>query len=293
MLLETGLALIKSDEMKKLDKNRANNIINEYGLKILNGIWHYSFNDSINKKCFYFKSSSGKPLIIKEPLNIHCPSLIYGYPNNQELKLNNTIISKYQKSNKEQRKVFWYLKLTTLDSFLSRRTEISSNPRKHFPTTYTYNKLLNKITINLYVEDYYPENFNSIYDQIRPKDFSGANEIVGKLVNNIPDLPIQWLKTAKLYWNNEIVAIALIVDDKKSISLENITSIRHKYSFGIILCLKIIQKYSLLNYYSFDAGVSNIYGVYKDKIFLDSFEISRNKIKWWIIIKQLIKKRVA
>ena len=280
--------------MKKIDYTTAQNIITKYDLKILEKIWHYSFNKSIRHDKFFELIRNGEKIIISEPLNEHCPPLIYGGSIVSNIKVNNSLTNKYQKAIKTQRKIFWHLKLTNFDDFLKRRTEMSSKPRKHFPTIYTYKKINEKLSINLTVEDYCPENFNLIFDQIKLDNHITGHEIVKNLISGLSCLPMKWLKTVKLICDDEVMAIALLIDDNKSISLENITSVRSKYSYGVILCLELIKKYSLANYYSFDAGISNIYGVYKDKIFLDSFEVYQRpkSIAFRLInkLKRLIKK---
>ena len=269
-----------------LHYNKAQDIIAQHGLNIYEDIWHYSFNHKILKEDFYQINYNDKPIIINKPLNDHCPTLIYGSIRGADITISNTLKHKYNKHNRSQRKLFWYLKLTTLDDFLNRRTKSSNKPRKHFPTTFTYNKLIKQFSIDLLVEEYKSINFCADFDRMKPPDHFSGNEIVQKLLEGIPNLPMSWLKTVKLFCNDELNAIAIIVDDGKSISLENITAVRSKYSYGIILCIELIKKYSSANYYSFDAGISNLYGVYKDKIFIDSYEVSQKPLSRFTQLKR-------
>ena len=107
----------------------------------------------------------------------------------------------------------------------------------------------------------------------QPPHFQSAEEVITTFKEANIGLNENWLKIAVLYQNERIVAIALLVNDKKSMSLISITTERNNLSFGTYLCIEIINYCCQNNYSSFDAGVSIQYDTYKDKVFIDSKEV--------------------
>ena len=186
--------------------------------------------------------------------------------------------------------MFWFLRITTLEDFLERRSKSSNKPKKHFPTTETYLKTKNKINCDLDIVDFDESFFIYHYNKIKRNDYLDASSIVANLKRSYPDLPQSWIKLAYLKKDSNILAIALLVDDGKSISLENIAAERSSLSYGVYVCTEIIKYCSDNKYYSFDAGVSGIYGVYKSKIFIDSFEVfNKHTHTFFSTIKKLFK----
>ena len=250
-------------------------VITDHNLHIYKNIWHYSFNNDFQKNDFRFeKKKNGTKILYSNAYNSFSPLLIYtNVDSDLFLKVRNAFQDSFDELNKNYRHVFWYLKTITFKSFLERRSENSTNPKKHFPTIETYEKYKNKIKgevkFSEFDKDFFIENYNNLK---APDHFSGEKilEIFNK---NNPGINLNWFKTATLYHNNSIVAIGILIDDSKSLNLENIAAKRDALSFGVFLCTEIVKYCCENNYYSFDAGVSGLYGNYKEKIFLDSIEV--------------------
>jgi len=144
------------------------------------------------------------------------------------------------------------------------------------------------------------EYFIKYYNKLKLPEHLSGEELIDLLAKNNPGLPQDWLKTATLIYDKEVVAISSLIDDKKSIFADNIATKRTKIGFGIYLFTELVRYACENEYYSFDGGVTSIYGVYKGKIFLDSSEVIRKqkkkismyfkfwKISYWKKIKQKI-----
>ena len=218
----------------------------------------------------------------------HAPTLVFSNSNSISTpKINYSISSKYCKNENKIDNIFWFLRLNGLQNYLFRRSQIASKPSKHFPTEKTYHKVKTKINGITKIYDFNKGDFfTSNYNRLRNSNYLDGEQILKNLNNRYKNkIPEKWIKTVALNCNNNVKAIALIIDDGHSVSLENIASERSSLSYGVFLCTQIIDFYSQLNYYSFDAGISKRYGVYKDKIFLDSFKINLTKTS---LMKRLI-----
>jgi hypothetical protein len=271
---------------------QAEQIIKEYGLEIYNQVWHYSFDVTINKRPFLFtKNECNDIFLYKEAYNLHSPVLCYSNKRRetQKVKIHNFIESKYVKENKENRRLFWFLRIGSFDDYLMKRTKISDKPRKHFPTSLNYNKIEEKISGSFSIERFNKSDFIKFYDRLRVKAHIDGESLLSIFKESHLFLPVDYLRIAYLQRKGDVKGIALIIDDHKSLSLYNIASERSTLSYGVFLCTKLIQYCCINNYYSFDAGISGIYGTYKDKIFLDSFEVFTKKAS----IFSKIRKRIS
>ena len=274
---------------KKISLSKAEEIIKEYSLQIYNQVWHYSFDVTINRKPFFLKKNEYNEIVLyKEAYNLHSPILYYCNNKCGKLKTDNFIESRYIKENKENRKIFWYLKICSFDDYLMKRTKISHKPRKHFPTSLNYRKIEEKINGIFSIEEFNKNDFIEFYDRLKVKDHIDGVTLLNIFKESHSLLPSDYLKIAYLRSSNNVTAVALIIDDNKSLSLYNIASERSTLSYGVFLCTKLIKYCCINNYYSFDAGVSGIYGSYKDKIFLDSFEVFTKKASLFSKIKKRI-----
>jgi hypothetical protein len=207
------------------------------------------------------------------PVNKYSPALIYSNKDRVIIKTINILSTKYDNKNKLFRKIFWFIRLGSFESFLSRRSETSTRPDKHFPTIETYEKIKKKVNATFQVTKFNKDRFCTIYDNLKKETHLTGREIIDDMNKKYPQLPQEWIQIGELYANGEVVSIALLIDDNKSMSLVNIAAKRSSNSYGIYLCTEVVKYCCERRYYSFDAGVSGIYGVYKDKIYLDSYEI--------------------
>ena len=289
--------------MEKISPNKAAEIVKEYDLNVYKNIWHYSFNIDFDKRYFYLKKSKdGTINLFSNPLNEFCPALIYTNNINKVIiKTENLINGPYDSKNDIQRRVFWYLKTDSFQDFLERNTKRS--PRRaheRFPTSKSYPVYKEKYPVIFEYSPFNEEYFIKYYNKLKLPEHLSGEELIDLLAKNNPGLPQDWLKTATLIYDKEVVAISSLIDDKKSIFADNIATKRTKIGFGIYLFTELVRYACENEYYSFDGGVTSIYGVYKGKIFLDSSEVIRKqkknismyfkfwKISYWKKIKQKI-----
>jgi len=274
-------------------------VVKDNNLHIYQNIWHYSFNDIFQNANFkYEKVKDGTITLYSEPHNQFSPLLIYtNSDKNFFLRERNAIQNEFDQTNEKYRQVFWFFRTTTFNNFLERRSKASSKPKKHFPTLESYNKIKDKIKEEIIFDKFNEKFFIENYNSLKQPEYLSGEELLELFKKNNPYINYDWLRIAYLNQNNETVVIAILVDDGKSLNLENIAAKRDSLGFGIFLCTELVKCCCEKNYYSFDAGVSGLYGNYKEKIFLDSWEtykkppyISRYfkfwEISYWMKVKQ-------
>ncbi|MBU2590514.1 MAG: hypothetical protein ABIJ24_02400 [Nitrospinota bacterium] len=270
--------------MAKLTRVKRDQVVQcakDYGLNIYQDIWHYSFNPSLIRNDFILdKSCPEKIVLYPHPAYIEdsCPALIYTNSSGTiEHQIYNGVRKEFEKEVDRRRKIFWYLHITGFKDFLDRRTAESSKPKKHFPTVETYEKTREKIGGETEITFLDEANFIKHYNRIKKEEHSGGKETILSIKQSVPE---EWIKCAYLERDGDIVAAAILVDDGRSMSLQNVAAAKSNLGFGIFLVTEIIKYLSENNYTSFDAGVSGLYGVYKSKLFLDSKELYRDRVKW-------------
>ena len=250
-------------------------VVNDNNLHIYQNIWHYSFNNIFQQVNFKFeKVKDGTITLYSQPHNQFCPLLIYTNTDKKNLlEEKNAIQNEFDHTNEKYRQVFWFLKTTTFNNFLEKRSRASSKPKKHFPTLESYDKIKNKIGEEIIFEKFNEKFFVENYNNLKQPEYLSGKELLELFRKNNPNINYDWLRIAYLNHNNETVAVAILVDDGKSLNLENIAAKRDSLGFGVFLCTELVKLCCEKNYYSFDAGVSGVYGNYKEKVFLDSKEV--------------------
>ncbi|RAP32046.1 hypothetical protein DID75_05445 [Candidatus Marinamargulisbacteria bacterium SCGC AG-410-N11] len=247
--------------ISNISLEKALELIDQLNLKPYFELWHFTFNISYFYTNFKFIHIGKRYLLFPTTkLNQWSPFVIFS---NFELSLEP--LSKHNQHNP-----FWFYKLSTFENFLTRRSNESHKPKKHFPSLETYPKLQKKLDVSFDIINFSIDNFTMYYDNLKRPDHDSATTIMSILLKNYPGLTQNWLRLALLKQDNNVLAIALIIDDGKSISLQNIASKMSSHGYGVFLCVEILKYYSSKQYYSFDAGISAQYGCYKNKIFLDS-----------------------
>ena len=271
-ILNTGAKKLQKNRIKKIDVHEKDRLISSHGFRIYHDIWHYSFNDVFRNEYLSVSDSDGRINILRKPLNSWSPVLLYlNYEGQPLITTQNLVALEYDKSSAtEVQKLFWYLSLSGFDDFLKRRDSMSSQPSKHFPSSKTYYKVSGKIGGKFHYEDLDRDFFNDNYDKLRNKDFQTGATVVNYLTGGALPVPQKWLKMAYLVHEDEIVAIALLVDDSKSVCIFNSTAKRSKVGYGPLIMAEIIKYCCDHNYYSVDSGVSGKYGDYKETFFMDS-----------------------
>jgi len=256
-------------KIKKIDVREKDRMLSSQKFRIYHGIRHYSFSDIFSDKYFCISDKDGRTNIVRKPLDPWSPVLLYtNYDGLPMIKTKNLVTSEYDKSQADVNKVFWYLSLSSFEAFLKRRDAISTQADKHFPSSKTYFKISKKINTLFHYDNLDSDFFIKNYNRLKHEDYQ-SGEIVLNSLNRNP-IPKKWIKTAYLTHNNEITAIALLIDDLASVCEYNIAARRSNIGYGLLLNTQIIKHCCDRNYSSFDCGVSGKYGVYKDKLFLDS-----------------------
>jgi hypothetical protein len=239
-------------------------------------VWHYTFNLELYNSCKAFLHKRKlKVTVVFEAYNTHSPALVFTNTDNNTCTCSNYLTQGFDRD-KEYTKLFWHLKLSNFEDFLQRKTAVSKHPGKHYPSKITYPVFEKALKPVLSISPLNIAYFINLFDLLRPTHFLSGQEVIETFNRENSTVPTNWLKMGVLTCNDEIVAVSLLVDDSKALSLINITAKRDKWSYGVVLCTKIIEHACLYNYLSFDAGISSVYGSYKKKIFLDSMEISLN-----------------
>lgn len=267
MHLEKSKIIINPNEVKK--------VVGDYDLKVYKNIWHYSFNEMFWKNTFELnKTENGDIFLYSESHNQFSPLLVY--TNNLvdvRILKNNNLLDAYNIHDESKRNIYWFLRINSFKDFLERRSKTSSKPKKHFPSLESYEKIRSKINSDILIQPLDKKYLYENYDKLKLEEHMTGEQLYNLFNKNNPDFNFEWMKTVSVIYENEITAIAIIIDDGKSINLENIAAKRDSLGFGIYLCTELVKYCSENNYFSFDAGVSGIYGNYKQKIFLDSFEV--------------------
>jgi hypothetical protein len=265
---------IKASEIQK--------VISDYKLHIYKNIWHYSFNDEFQQNEFKLaKAKDDLKFLYSKAHNQFSPLLVYTNADSRiSLKVKNAIISEFNEGDEDYRNIFWFLEIQSFHQFLERRSKNSSKPKKHFPTLESYDKYKSKINGEVFLSEFEKKFFFTHYNDLRQSEHMSGEDLFDLFRKNNPNIELGWLRTAWLTHDNSIVAIGIIVDDGKSLNLENIAAKRDSLSFGVFLCTELVKYCCENNYRSFDAGVSGLYGSYKQKIFLDSQEVYREPEKF-------------
>ena len=204
--------------MEKIFPDKVAEIVREYDLKIYKDIWHYSFNNIFKRDFFLKKDKDGTINLFSNPLNEFCPALIYTNNINKVIiKTENLINGPYDSKNDIQRRVFWYLKTDSFQDFLERNTKRS--PRRaheRFPTSKSYPVYKEKYPVIFEYSPFNEEYFIKYYNKLKLPEHLSGEELIDLLAKNNPGLPQDWLKTATLIYDKEVVAISSLIDDKKT-----------------------------------------------------------------------------
>lgn len=259
--------------LKIIDNTEAKRIILNEGLNLQKDVWHFTFNDQFSdRKYIYDKHNK---IVFGKPVNQWSPLLVYA--NSKDIFLNEQNFvtkSPFDKGNKNHRKIFWYLGTTNFEAFLQRRSNASEQPQKNFPSLQTYSKKKTALAdLRLEVNEFDMAFYVHQFDNLKQAGHMSAAEIFKVTISDVENLPISWVKLGCLYHEQNLKAIMLLVDDKRSMCYANMATERSKHGYGLWLCTEIV-KYCCDNHYkSFDSGISGLYGNFKEKIYLDSREV--------------------
>ena len=94
-----------------ISKTQALAIIKRDKMKLMFSIWHFSFNEIFFGDQFVYKKIKNAKIIYSKRRYNHAPTLIYTDSDCVENhNIDFGVTHKYDRSNKECRKVFWFLK---------------------------------------------------------------------------------------------------------------------------------------------------------------------------------------
>lgn len=258
-------------KIKQIDLKEKDRLIQSGKFSLHHNMWHYSFNDNFERRCYCISDKNGRINIASNPVDSWSPVMMYtNYDGPPLVMTNNLILDEYNKADVDIPKVFWYLSLTGFDDFLKRRDAMSANPKKSFPSSKTYYDKSAKINYTFIYEKFNRELFIKHFDDLKHPERQSGEVVLGHLTTGSNRVPKEWLRVAYLVHENEVVTMAIMVDDSRSICLFNLATRRSSLGYGNIFCTEMIKYGCEHQYYSVDSGVSGKYGIYKDKVFLDS-----------------------
>jgi hypothetical protein len=173
---------------------------------------------------------------------------------------------------------YWFLRLTTFDDFLARRSALSSQPGAHFPSRQTYPSAERRMNCRL---ERLPlsgneAHFAAWYDQLKNVKYNHTGEACWtRAVADNPGVPREWFTIYALFDNatKACKAVQLAISDRKSQSGINIAAQRGSgIGYGIFLDVEITRELCANGCAFVDCGISGEYGGYKRKVYLDALE---------------------
>jgi hypothetical protein len=251
--------------VRRIALEDALNIINQYSLSTALGAWHYSWNLAQ----FYDDT----------PIHEWAPAPLFS--NDASLK---TLIGQKGKGCP-----YWFLRLTGFEPFLRRRSAISRQPEKHFPSEQTYPRFKRKLKCRTqrYSLVDHEERFTTWYSALKdPRYHHSGADCVRETIENNRHAPQHWFVFYALVeeGSEACKSVALMIDDSRSCSMINTASERRAgFSYGTYLLVEVIKDLCGRGYFSFDCGVSATYGQYKNKIFLDTLPVDSSGNMPWVV----------
>jgi hypothetical protein len=254
-----------SGEPRSVSVDDARSIIGSCGLATIRSAWHYSWSlERFFDHLFVYEEADR--LYVYHPTPIHKWAPAPVFTNDDSL----STLTGW----KGKECPYWFLKLSDFDSFLRRRSDVSSRPRTHFPSVQTYKPLKERLGCHVRRYSLF-ENmcmFIDIYDRLKDSRYrhSGEQCVKEALQNNVK-VPESWFVFYVLVGDvSEIPrGIALMIEDDRSCSALNIAAERATVSYGTYFLVEVIRCLCANGLSSFDGGVSGNYGTYKRKIYLD------------------------
>lgn len=253
----------------RINTREARRIIETGNLATVESSWHYSWNiEKFFDSMILYERKGYTYLFHTEPYNIVSPAPFFS----DDIQVN-ALISK-----SDNDLPFWYVKLANFDDFLNRRSEMSRQPGKNFPSRQTYARHARKMECRL---ERLPLVGN---EEILREHYTGwklrkYNHTADDLIKDVTEfnrrIPRDWLFLYALRGNfeNDCKGIFVTVEDGRSASLQNLADAG---GFGLFMLVEGIKMFCKMNYISFDCGVTKPIGNYKSAIFLDPIKTTNN-----------------
>jgi len=171
---------------------------------------------------------------------------------------------------------YWFLRLTTFEEFLDRRTAARACSGERFPSRVTYPRAVTRLGCHLEHMKLHgnEERFARWYDDLKDARYKHTGDECwrGAIAQN-PGVPPRWFTVSALIENTSgaCKAVQLAVSDHLSHSAMSIAAARRsRFGYGVMLAVEEIKRLCGTGAMSFDCGVSRNYGGYKKQIFLDA-----------------------
>ena len=274
---------LKDTNIKEISYIEATNLIEKYNLKIYYGLNHFSFDLKLYKKIFLIEENSYYYIFPENPLDHWSPLCVYTNYHKEDSnylpfyikEIKNCILYKIEDTIREinpNNRYYWRTKCN-LNNYLIFRDTISKKKCKHFPNTKIYNKIKENKDYILEIIDFNYDLFVKYYDSLKKSEHKSAKEIP------IPNVDSNFIKLVFLKYHEEIIFIAPIIDNSSSVTILNLAvNLSHKtyknIGVGNLACFKLFEYYCNKKYNSFDVGISKVYGCYKNKLFIERYQIN-------------------
>ena len=261
----------KMDLTQTISLETAKLLIKQHDLKIYYDIYHFSFNIDLYSELLMYSENGFLFIFPQKPFDHWSPLLVYTnshYTPNLIKSFKNCILGPSDSTCNVR--YFWTSK-GDFNNYLELRERHSNKPKKHFPTKSNYNNIANKLQhLEFNVINYDETIFYENYNKLKRDEHL--------LAEQIPIPEINKIKLCYLKDNNIMVAIGILVDDGKSITLLNLAScLKQLYmgvGYGFFMCVQLMKYYFDRNYVSFDLGISRVYGCYKNKLCIKKYKIN-------------------
>ena len=265
------VAYFKPPAARRISTQKALAIIEDNGLKPVRDAWHYSWDiERFFDEMFIFERR--ELLYVYNPIPIHDWAPAPLFSNDPSL---DKLIAKKGRSCP-----YWFLRLSTFEDFLERRSRLSRQPHKHFPSRQNYaraaahiNCRVERLTI---VKD--RKHFIDWYDRLKNPKYNSSGEscLIGA-IRDSARAPLSWFTFYALFEESTGTskAVLLAIEDGRSSSSINIASERSPVSvagYGVFISVEMVKECSASAFHSINCGISARYGTYKDMIYLDTME---------------------
>jgi len=257
---------------RRVSIEEAADLIQHYNLFTVRGAWHYSWHlEHFYDEVFVYERNDKIYLFHDTPIHRWAPGPLFS----NDHSLDEVTAAKGKDC------PFWFLKMTTFDAFLDRRSAISRNPRKSFPSRESYPRVAQRLGCHLRRFALFQEQnrFIQWYDNLKdPKYQHSGTKCVADAIKDNVRVPREWFIFYALIEDRTEVCkcVALMIEDERSCSKINIATERRNCAginnggYGVLLDVEVIKTLCERGYYSCDSGVSGRYGSSKDVIFLDT-----------------------
>jgi hypothetical protein len=251
--------------VRRIQTKDAIRLVAARNLNTVNGSWHFSWDiERFFDSLFLYESDDYTYVFRTEPLNEWAPAPLF----TDDPRVDFLIAATGKNC------PFWLLKLTTFDDFLARRSELSRQPTKNFPTQQTYPRYARKIACKLERLPLHGniEFFCKYYNQWKLGKWGHTGEyVMDQFFSGHDNVPKEWLFIHSLRdtEGGACKGICFTIEDGRSCSMYNIAS---EPDHGRFMLVELIKECCAMGYVTHDCGVTGVYGNYKSLIYLDRVE---------------------